>query len=220
MKNINFSIKNLKMKNLKMKKQIVFLALLSLLSCKKNEEKNDEPGIMDAVEGIQNLEKAGDAMKDFEKKAEELKKMKPISNEIFKQVLTEELGGLKRLRYTAGDATAMGLSSGEAIYGDDNATTIKLSIFDGAGESGSAIIAMSNLSLSMDSESIQGTTTKKTEEINGIKCLTENDTNTESNRSKITYIYKERFQIDLEGNKINLDDLKSFMSKIDFSKLQ
>ncbi len=203
-----------------MKKILLLVALISLFACKKEADTTDEPGIMDAVEGINNLSKAGDAMKDFEKKAEELKKLKPISNEIFKQILAEELGGLKRLRYTAGATTAIGLTSGEATYGDDNATTIKLTIFDGAGESGSAIIAMSYLSLSMDSESIEGTTTKKTEDIGGFKCLTENDTNAESNRSKITYIYKERFQIDFEGNKINLDDLKSFMSKIDFSKLQ
>lgn len=202
-----------------MKKLIVLMCFTVFIACKNNDEKA-EPGIMDVVDGIQSLEKVGDAMKDFEKKVEILKKIKPISNEIYKQILTEELGGLKRIRYTTGGAAMMGLSSGEATYGNDDATTIKLSIFDGAGESGSALINMLNLSLSMDTESIQGTITKKTEEINGLKCLTENDINVESNRSKITYMYKERFQINFEGNEINLDDLKSFMLKIDFSKLQ
>lgn len=201
-----------------MKKLILFVAFVVLVACKNNDEKA-EPGIMDAVEGIQNLNIASDAIKDYEKKIEELKNLKPIASEVFKEVLPESIGDLKRSSYTAGATAMIGLMSGEAVYDDTSGKTFKVTIFDGAGESGSAMLAMQHMALSMDTESIEGTNTKKNQEINGNKCLTENDTNPAGKRSNITYIHKDRFQVVLEGNQMGLDELKTYMSKLDLSKL-
>ena len=202
-----------------MKKIVILASLLSVIACKKNEEKNDEPGIMDAVESVQNLNDAAEGLKDYEKRIEELKTMKPVSSEVYKTVLTEEIDGLKRTSYNAGNTAMVGMSSAEATYGDAADKNIKLTILDGAGESGSAIISIMVMGLSVDTESIEGTKTKKSEEINGVKYLTENDTNPENLRSSITFIHNERFQVSLEGNKIGLDELKSILKKIDLSKL-
>ncbi|WP_339837377.1 hypothetical protein [uncultured Flavobacterium sp.] len=202
-----------------MKKIIVLISLLSIIACKK-EEANSEPGIMDAIEGVQNLNKATDAMKDYEKKIEELKKLEPVSNEVYKQTLNESLGDLKRTNFSAGNTSAMGLSSGEAAYSDESGKTVKFSIFDGAGEMGSAVVQMTYLTLSMESESIQNTTTKKTETVDGIKSLTEDDTNPNNKHSSITFIHKDRFNVTLEGSQMGLDELKSYMKKIDLSKLE
>ncbi|NHN26503.1 hypothetical protein FIA58_012525 [Flavobacterium jejuense] len=202
-----------------MKKIIVLLCMLTILACKKNEAEKDEPGLMDAVEGINNLSKAGDALEDFEKKQEELKTMKPVSNEILKNVLTESLGDLKRTHFSAGDTSMMGLTSAEATYGDDSEKNIKLSVFDGAGETGSSILALTVMALSMNRESIDDTKTKKVEVINGVRCLTEDDTNPESLNSSITFLYNDRFQIGINGAKISLEELKSYLKKIDLSKL-
>ncbi|VXB07617.1 conserved hypothetical protein [Flavobacterium sp. 9AF] len=203
-----------------MKKTIVLLSMLTVLACKKNEEKKDEPGIMDAVEGVSNLNKAGDALKDFEKQQEKLKAMTPISNDVLKNVLTEELGGLKRAHFNAGDASMMGLATADAKYtNEESGKEVAVSIMDGAGESGSSIISLTVMALSMNVESINDTETKKTETINGIKCLTEDDTNPEYIKSSITFIYKDRYQVALRGTKINLDELKSYMKNLDLSKL-
>lgn len=202
-----------------MKKTIVLLTMLTVLACKKNEEKKEEPGLMDAVENINNLSKAGDALKDFEKKQEELKKMEPVSNEVLKNVLTENLGDLKRTHFSAGDTSMMGLISAEATYGNDSEKNIKLSLFDGAGETGSSILALTVMALSMNRESIDDTKTKKVEVVNGIRCLTEDDTNPEYINSSITFLHNDRFQIGIEGNKIPLEELKSYLKKIDLSKL-
>ena len=202
-----------------MKKFVILASLISVIACKKNEEKDNEPGIMDAVESVQNLNNAAEGLKDYEKRIEELKKMKPVSNEIYKSVLTEEIDGLKRTSYNAGNTSMVGISSSEATYGDTADKNIRLSILDGAGESGSAIISLMVMGLSVDTESIEGTKTKKSEEIDGVKYLTENDTNPEYLRSSITFIHNERFQVSLEGTKISLDELKAFLKKIDLSKL-
>jgi len=203
-----------------MKKLIVALTLLSIIACKDNEVKKEEPSLLEAVQNVNKLNKAADSMKEYEKQTEKLKNTKPVSNEVFKQVLTEELGSLKRSSFNAGNASMVGLSSSDATYGDSNDKNVKISIFDGAGESGSALIAMTHMSISMDTESIEGTKTKKTEVINGVRSVTENDTNPDSNKSSsITFIYKDRYQVSLEGNKMPLEELKTYIQKLNFSKL-
>ncbi|WP_130735429.1 hypothetical protein [Flavobacterium sp. J27] len=203
-----------------MKKTIVLLAMLAIVACKNNEEKNEEPGIMDAVEGINNMSKAGDALEDFEKQVEELKKLTPVSNDVLKEVLTEELGGLKRTNFNAGNASMMGLTSAEAKYTDEETgKEVEVSIMDGAGETGSSVISLTVMALAMNVESINNTETKKTETINGIKCLTEEDEDPDHVRSSITFIYKERYQVALKGTNITLDELKSYLKKVDLSKL-
>ncbi|MEZ7497612.1 hypothetical protein QO200_02550 [Flavobacterium sp. Arc3] len=203
-----------------MKKLIVALTLLSIIACKDNEVKKEEPSLIEAVRNVNKLNKAADSMKEYEKQTEKLKKIKPVSNEVFKQVLTDELGNLKRSSFNAGNASMVGLSSSDATYGDSNAKNVKISIFDGAGESGSALIAMTHMSIAMDTESIEGTKTKKTEVINGVRSITENDTNPDSDKSSsITFIYNDRYQVSLEGNKMQLEELKTYIQKLNLSKL-
>ncbi len=204
-----------------MKKTIVLLSMLAMIACKKTEEKKDEPGVMDAVEGFNNISKAGDALKENEKQLEALKTMTPVSNDVLKEVLAEQVGGLKRNRFNAGDASMMGLTTADAKYGDEvTGKEIEVSIMDGAGETGSSIISLTIMALSMNVETINDTETKKTETIQGFKCLTEEDENPDNISSSITFIYKERFQVALKGDKITLDELKSFLKKLDLSKLE
>jgi hypothetical protein len=204
-----------------MKKLIIALSLLSIIACKKEAEINSQPGLMETVKNRKNITKAAEALKEYEKQTENLKTLKPLANEVYKQILTEKLGNLKRSSFNVGNASTVGLSTSDATYTDDSGKTIKVSIFDGAGESGSALIAMTHMSLTTDTESIENTTTKKTEEINGIRMLTENDTNPEANKSSsITFIYKDRYQVNLEGTKIQLEELISYMKKLQLSKLE
>lgn len=204
-----------------MKKTIVLLSMLAMIACKKTEEKKEEPGVMDAVEGFNNISKAGDALKENEKQLEALKTMTPVSNDVLKEVLAEQVGRLKRNRFNAGDASMMGLTTADAKYGDEvTGKEIEVSIMDGAGETGSSIISLTIMALSMNVETINDTETKKTETIHGFKCLTEEDENPDNISSSITFIYKERFQVALKGERITLDELKSFLKELDLSKLE
>ena len=203
-----------------MKKTIVLLSMLAIIACKKTEEK-EAPSLMDKVEGFNNISKAGDALKENEKQLEALKTMTPVSNEVLKEVLAEQVGKLKRNRFNAGDASMMGLTTADAKYGDEvTGKEIEVSIMDGAGETGSSIISLTIMALSMNVETINDTETKKTETIQGFKCLTEEDENPDNISSSITFIYKERFQVALKGNRITLDELKSFLKDLDLSKLE
>ncbi len=201
-----------------MKKVLLLAALISIFACKKEADKTDEPGIMDAVEGINNLSKAGDAIKNNEKKIEALKKLQPISKEIIKEVLVEQLGDLKRSSFTGGGLVE-GLAMGIASYGE-NEKTVSLTIMDGAGEAGSGMISGTYMILAMDTETIDKTSTQKTEEIDGVKCLTNFDSNPEQLHSLITFIHKDRYLITVEGNKMQLDELKKYLKQLDLSKLK
>jgi hypothetical protein len=201
-----------------MKKVILIVALISIFACKKEADKTDEPGIIDAVEGINNLSKVGDAMKDNEKKIEALKKLQPISKEIIKEVLAEQLGDLKRSSFTTG-GMAEGITMGIASYGE-NDKTVSVTIMDGAGEAGSGMISGTYMILAMDTETIDKTSTQKTEEIDGVKCLTSNDSNPDQMHSLITFIHKDRYLITVEGNKMQLEELKKYLKQIDLSKIK
>lgn len=74
--------------------------------------------------------------------------------------------------------------------------------------------------MAMDTETIDKTNTQKTEEINGVKCLTNNDSNPEQLHSLITFIHNDRYLITVEGNKMQLDELKKYLKQIDLSKLK
>ena len=202
-----------------MKKIILISSLVVLMACKKETE-NTEPGILDAVEGMSKIKDMGDAAKDFEKRTEELKKMKPVTSEVFKSVLQDEVNGLKRYGYSSGGSSMIGVATGEADYGDANAKNIGVTIMDGAGESGSAIIAVMQMSLSISVENIQNTKTEKSEEIQGYKCITTNDTDENNPYASIMFIHAERFQVTLTGAKMNLDEVKSFMKSLDLSPLK
>ncbi|MCG9791355.1 hypothetical protein [Flavobacterium algicola] len=203
-----------------MRKIIVALSLLAVIACKNKEENNSEPSIMEAADGVKNLNKAADALKDYEKKTEELKKLSPVSNAVFKQVLTDRLDDLPRTSYNAGAASSMGMSTAEANYGEVNTKAVKVTLLDGAGETGSAMLAIIHMTLAMDMESIEGTKTEQTEEFNEYRSLTQNNTDPNSyTNSKITFIYKERFQITFEGFKMQLDELKSYAKRLDLSQL-
>ena len=204
-----------------MKKLIIALALFSVIACKNKEvDQESEPGLMESVQTVNKLNKAADAMKEYEKQTEKLKAIKPVSNDLFKQILIENIDGFKRNSYNAGTASMVGLSSAEANYSNLNDKKVKISIFDGAGESGSAFIAMTHMTIAMDMESIEGTKTKKTEVFEGVRTLTEEDSNLDNSTSaSMTFIHNDRFQIALEANKMSLADLKEFMKKIDLSAL-
>lgn len=204
-----------------MKKLIIALLLFSVVACKNKEvEKDSEPGLMESVQKVNKLNKAADSLKEYEKQTEKLKAMKPVSTEVFKEILIEEIGGLIRSSYNAGTASMVGLSSAEAKYDGPNNENVKISILDGAGESGSALIALTHMTIAMDMESIEGTKTKKTEVFDGIRYLTENDSNPDSPISAtITYIFNNRFQISLEATKMSLKDLKVFAKNLDLAKL-
>lgn len=196
-----------------------------MLSCgnEKKEENNTDTESVNVIEGVKNLSKMSDAASTLEEQTAKLKEMTPLTNDELKAVVPETLGGLKRKSYSAGAMGTVGLSAIDAEYGlesDDTTKRINIGIMDGAGESGSAIVSLLAMGLSMDTESESNGTKSKTTEINGIRAMTEETKIDQTVRSSIKYIVKDRYSINLSGEGYSLAELEAFMKNINTSSLK
>jgi hypothetical protein len=196
-----------------------------MLSCgnEKKEENNTDTESVNVIEGAKNLSKMSDAASKLEEQTAKLKEMTPLTNDELKAVVPETLGGLKRKSYSAGAMGTVGLSAIDAEYGlesDDTTKRINIGIMDGAGESGSAIVSLLAMGLSMDTESESNGTKSKTTEINGIRAMTEETKIDQTVRSSIKYIVKDRYSINLSGEGYSLAELEAFMKNINTSSLK
>ncbi len=197
-----------------MKKYIaIFSAILILASCSSDKKQKDE--IQTAVN-----EKAAEGEPEpvtisadkTEAKIDELKKLKPVSNESLKAILPEELNGLKRTGY---NMVNMGFAMGEAEYKVSDDSEIKVIIYDCVGEAGSAFYSMNYFTrLSMEQEDENGYT--KSVDFLGNKAIEHFDKS--SKNYTLTYVTAERFLVSLEGRNTSYDQLKSLAQSLDFSK--
>lgn len=202
------------------KTMIAGLALL-MLSCgnEKKEDKSTESSGGGVIEGVSNLNKmakSADKMKDI---SEALKKLSPLTNDELKAAVPETLNGLKRKSFSAGGYGMSGMNGIQAEYGDD-VKNVKISILDGAGEAGSAVVSLMAMTLSMDTESESNGTKTKTMEIDGHKSITEETKSGETVSSSIKFIYKDRYSIGVDGSGYNLQELESYLKAINTSALK
>lgn len=198
-------------------------SLFFLASCggenKSNEGNNDEgTSLSDVVKGVSNLDNLGDAAKTMEDLQSKLKTETPVSAAVLKEFLPETFEGLKRTSYSSGN-----LTSAEAVYTVNDQKDLKISVTDGAGEAGSAIVGLSQMTFMMDNEQISDTEVERTGLFEGRRASTkerkavENSTNQSAD---ITFIEKDRFLIQINGNGYSLDELKGVINKLNFSILK
>ena len=186
-----------------MKKYFVPFFLFALISCNNNPGKitvKSDDGKSTATVDVSSAEKSTEQMQN---KAEELKKLSPLSVDQLKTLLPEELAGIKRSTYNA--STAMGIAVGEAEYRKDDTSVIKLAVYDCAGETGAAYYSATYwMKMNMQSESDDGYT-KTVDFMNG-KAVESYEKS--SNKYTLVYFGNDRVLISLEGENISLDDLK------------
>jgi hypothetical protein len=199
-----------------MKKRYVLLLAMALMfgGCGDKEGSgSQENAAVNEVEDIkQSMEEAGKEISKYT--PEDLKKAAPLSNEQIKALLPQSLDGMSRKSF---NITKMGFNAAEAKY-DDDTRSISLSILDGAGEAGAAMIGMTQLGMSAGSESESEHGYMKPFSMNGAKGVEEQDRSSDgsSTTNKVTFIVADRFLLTFEAQGIEMDKLKSI---VDDSKL-
>jgi len=216
-----------------MKKQILIASLLlssSLFfacgnSNKSNEDgETEEPGVIESLsnagEAVKSLSGLEKAMKDVEAQTNALKGKTPVNNDDLKNLLPETLDGLKRKSIRVGESSALGISSADATYeNEDGSKTLDVSIMDGAGEAASAITGLAFYGFNTDSEEISDDRTEKTTDYKGQRAkLTESKYN-EEQTSTIEWIHKKRYLMKLEGKGYTLDQVGNLMENLALSNL-
>lgn len=198
------------------------MAISLIISCKK--ETRDK-----IKEAKQTLSNTTTVVKNANKAKEDILKLKdaePLTNEQLKAWLPEEINGMERTGFKAGQAGYANISSiegtfdtkdeeqyiknedGERVYNPAK-KTLKISVMDGAGPTGSMMIAGINMLTRMDMEEQDEHTHKKTVTRDGIKAyqVTEKPRhNTAAGKTRVEFVYKDRLGIRVYGTNMDLEE--------------
>lgn len=205
-----------------MKKILFSLSLLSIVACSKTEEKtSDSPSVGDVVNGAKTLNNLSSSMDEIQKQTDALKKLAPLSNDDLKSTVPEKILNLARTEISVGDTTMMGLSSVTATYGDRSAKNVNITIMDGAGETGSAVVSLLLMGLQAESEKTTPEGFEKVTQFNNHKAmLSQRQYENSDIESSVQYIINNRYSVKIEGHGYNIDELKSVMDAINTSALK
>lgn len=138
----------------------------------------------------------------------DLKKMLPKKFAGFKQ--TDDFGGRKSM-------FGLGISQAEATYEGRKNGHIQISIIDFGsvkGIAGKAMLAW--MSAEIDNESDAGY--EKTTEFKGYKAFEKYSI--KDKKGKLSLIVEERFLVDVDGEGVNMSDIKKGMSGVNLNKLK
>lgn len=190
---------------------IVLIATTLMWSCagKSDEEKaREEP-----KNGLEALQKIAE-------QAEQMSKESPketIDPKLLKALLPANADGLKRTEVSGEKSAAMGfgVSTAKGIYTSDNGQSIDVNIVDCAG-TGVALMGMAAWSMaSIDKETEHGY--EKTTEYEGHKAFEKYDS--QSKNGEIAVLVANRYLVQVEGNNVSIEKIKSVLNSIDLDKL-
>ncbi|OAD91120.1 hypothetical protein A7A78_04730 [Aequorivita soesokkakensis] len=199
-----------------MKKYVLALFVFSaLVSCKDNPVSKKIKETKDAVSNSTNAVQEMNKMQDDIK---ELQETTPLTNEELKSWLPEEVEGMKRISYKAGQAGMMNISSIEASYAnEDKSKRFTINIIDGAGQVGAAATAGLRMVMSQDFEEEDENGSRKTVTKNGKKAIEEYRSG--NNNSKIQLMEGNRFYLEANGKNMDLDETWDAIDELDLEKL-
>ena len=192
----------------------VFVSLLiciAIAACKGPKDKitiKDENGNKATID-VASINEAAKKMEENADKAEELKKLAPLSIDQVKALIPNELLGMQRSNFSAN--SAMGVSVGKGTYKGDDDKELNIEIIDCAGEMGASWYTMRYFSLwNFQQEDDNGY--QKTIDFNGGKAI---EKYTKANdRYELTYFGNDRFIVNVDGEKVGLDAIKQVANNL------
>ena len=187
----------------------------------ENEEKGLLENLSDAKGAVNSLSKMEEYAKEMETRIKELKDLTPVSIDVLKSALPEEIDGMKRSSYEVGEMSAMNISTGKAEYAsEDGNRRLSLEIMDGAGEAASGLASILLLALQTDKDSENQSGFERTTDLNGIRALIKERSSGESKYSEIQWIKDKRFIMTLKGDGFAYNDLATIQQKLNFGDLK
>lgn len=175
------------------------------ISCNSNKDKitvKDAEGNKATID-LSDVKDMAKSMEINQGKAEELKKLSPLSMDQLKALIPEEFMGMKRSSFNT--TNAMGVATCNARYKSEDGKELKVEILDCAGEMGANMYSIRFFGLwNYEEENDNGY--QKTIELNGDKAIEKYNKN--NNRYELTYFSNERFLVNLEGENVGIDFLK------------
>ena len=199
-----------------MKKIILGICAIAIcFSCKDNpvskKIKETRETVSNSSNAVKEMQKMGDDIK-------ELQEMEPLTNEELKEWLPEEINGMKRTGYKAGQASYMKIASIEGTYtNEDKSKKFTFQVIDGAGQMGAAATAGMRMLFSQDFEEEDEYKTRRTVKKNGVKAIEEYKK--KNNNSEIQLMEDNRFYIKANGTNMDIDETWDAIDELDIEDL-
>lgn len=193
-------------------KKLIALTLMALLliACKNPVTEK----IKETKEQVSNTK---NAVKEANKMQDDLKRLQeetPLTNDEMKAWLPDEIMGMKRTGYKAGQAAFIQIAQVEATYqNEDKSKKLVVQVIDGAGEMGAAATAGFRIVFSQDFEEEDEYKMRRTNKRDGIKVIEEYRKN--SNRSDIQFMESDRFYFNAKGTNMDLDEVWDAVQEMD-----
>lgn len=201
-----------------MKKILIgtFCAAL-MFSCGKDNPISEK--IEQAKQAKENISNAGKVIKEsqnFQQDIERLSALEPLTNAEFKEWMPEEINGMARKSFKAGETSMLQISSAEAVFSDDEKTkSFSVTVTDGAGAMGASAISSLAISLKMSMEEEDEAGYKKTMERNGERVMEEY----RNGNTKIQLIAKDRYWLDATGDNMTPEETWKAVDALKLDKL-
>lgn len=199
-----------------MKKYVLALFMFSaIISCKDNpvskKIKETKQTVSNSTNAVKEMTKMQDDVKD-------LQDMEPLSNKELKAWLPDEISGMKRISYKAGQTGMMGIASIEATYAnEDKSKKFTINVIDGAGQMGAAATMGMRMLMSQEFEEEDENHTRRTVNKYDNKAIEEYQTN--RNNTNIQYLEGNRFYLDAKGKNMDIDETWDAINELNMKKL-
>ncbi|NER19063.1 hypothetical protein [Spongiivirga citrea] len=189
--------------------------LLFAVACTEEAKKN----IKDAKQVVSATTSYAKDVTSMQKEIERLQKLTPVTNEQLKAWLPESVGNLNRTGFKIGQGAYMKISMIEGTYmGDDRKKKINITIMDGAGPTGSAMVPGYGLLGNFETEVEDERKHLQTVTVNGIKA--KQTYYKKRNGTQLMFIYNKRFIVTVNSNNMDVDETWGAVKKMQLNKLE
>lgn len=194
---------------------LLFIVCSALIACKDNPVSKK---IKETQETVSNTTNAVKEMNKMQDDIKDLSEITPLTNDELKSWLPDDINGMKRISYKAGEVGMMGISSIDATFAnEDKSKKFSINLIDGAGEMGAAVTMSMRMMMSQDFEEEDETSIRKTVTKNGKKAIV--DYRKDDTRSKVQFMEDNRFYIEAEGENMSIDETWDAIEELKLNKL-
>ncbi|GHC42928.1 hypothetical protein [Ulvibacter litoralis] len=197
-------------------KKIIFtlVSVLLFVACDNPVSKK----IKEAKENVSNTTEAVKELNNMQEDLMELQKIEPLTNEELKEWLPDDINGMKRIAFKAGQMGMVQIASIEGTYAtEDKSKKFKIEVIDGAGQMGAAATAGMRMLFSQEFEEETETKMRRTVKKNGVKAIEEYRKN--NNSTTIELMQNNRFYLKATGTNMDVDETWDAIDEIDADDL-
>lgn len=200
---------------------ILSISLFIVFSCGENKQNpENQTNKSESGENMGDLENFAENMEKLSESFNEGKKVNPVDFRDLKSLLPEQIASLKRTNATGEKSSAMGIniSKAEADYRDEQGNKkIDIEITDLGSITGlTAFAAYGWYMAEIDKETDEGY--EKTFTYKGNKGYEKY--NNKYQNGEISVLVAKRFIVEITGNDVSMDEIKSALDMIDIGKLE